>query len=105
MPDESAPTLRQIYDLWVEDQIEDYKDSVSRSDLLRLAEDACDELRVNPTGQYQITEILLTTAVDRKIFSLLKLPGFRAWSRARRDGESPDHAIHESGTQTDLGDD
>lgn len=104
MPEESAPTLRQIYDLWVEDQIEDYKDSVSRSDLLRLAEDACDELRVNPTGQYQITEILLTTAVDRKIFSLLKLPGFRAWSRARRNGDHPDPRATDTTGHPDLSD-
>ncbi len=104
MPEESAPTLRQIYDLWIEDQIEDYKDSVSRSDLLRLAEDACEELRVNPTGQYQITEILLTTAVDRKIFSLLKLPGFRTWSRARRNGAHPDGPTLNGASQPDLGD-
>jgi hypothetical protein len=86
MPEKSASSLRQIYDVWVEDQIEDFKDSVSRSDLLRLAEEACDDLRVNPTGQYQITEILLTTAVDRKIFKLLKLPSYRAWVRTRRNG-------------------
>ncbi len=100
MPEETAPTLRQIYDLWIEDQIEDYKDSVSRSDLLRLAEDACEELRVNPTGQYQITEILLTTAVDRKIFSLLKLPGFRAWSRVHRNGDHPEVPSSNGATQS-----
>lgn len=86
MPEKSASSLRQIYEAWVEDQIEDFKDSVSRSDLLRLAEEACDDLRVNPTGQYQITEILLTTAVDRKIFKLLKLPSYRTWIRTRRNG-------------------
>jgi hypothetical protein len=90
MPDKSSPTLRQLYDLWVEDQIEDYKDSVSRSDLLRLADEACEDLRVSQVGQYQITEILLTNAVDRKIFSLLRLPSFRAWNRARRNGSRPE---------------
>jgi hypothetical protein len=89
MPEKSASSLRQIYEAWVEDQIEDFKDSVSRSDLLRLAEEACDDLRVNPTGQYQITEILLTNAVDRKIFKLLKLPSYRTWSRSRRNGSGP----------------
>jgi hypothetical protein len=84
MPRNSAPTLRQIYSRWVEDQIEDYKDSVSRSDLLRLADEAVDDLRVTGGGQYQITELLLCTAVDRKIFHLLKLPGFRTWARHRR---------------------
>jgi len=84
MPTQSASNLRQIYLEWVEDQIEDYKDSVSRSDLLRLAEDACDDLRVNDGGQYQLTELLLCNAVDRKIFRLLKLPGYRTWSSNRR---------------------
>jgi len=88
MPEKKSPTLRQLYDLWVEEQVEDYKDSVSRSDLLRLADEACEELRVSQVGQYQITEILLTDAVDRKIIALLKLPGFRSWSKARRNGRT-----------------
>lgn len=88
MPDAPAPSLRQVYDEWIEDQIEDYKDSVSRADLLRIAERACEDLRVN-NDQYQITELLLTDAVDRKIFRLLKLPTFRAWLRARADGGHP----------------
>jgi hypothetical protein len=83
MPGKSAPSLRQIYQEWVEDQIEDFKDSVSRSDLLRIADEAVEELRLNPNDQYQLTELLLWNAVDRKIFKLLKLPGFRTWSKAR----------------------
>lgn len=89
MPRNSAPSLRQVYDQWVEDQIEEYKDSVPRSDLIRLADEACEELRVNPRGQYQLTEMLLCAAVDRKIFKLLKLPGYRTWSRARRSNSRP----------------
>jgi hypothetical protein len=89
MPRNSAPTLRQIYQTWVEDQIEDFKDSVSRSDLLRLADEVIEELRVNNSGQYQLTELLLCTAVDRKIFKLLKLPGFRTWSSSRRRANRP----------------
>ena len=73
-----------VYQLWVEDQIEEYKDSVPRTDLLRLADEVCEDLRVNQRGQYQLTEILLCEAVDRKIFRLLKLPGYRTWARARR---------------------
>jgi hypothetical protein len=91
MPHQSAPTLRQVYQEWVEDQIENYKDSVSRADLLRLAEEAVDDLRVNRRGQYQLTELLLCTAVDRKIFNLLKLPAYRTWSSSRRNGGRPSH--------------
>lgn len=86
MPRNSAPSLRQVYELWVEDQIEEYKDSVPRDDLLRLADEVCEEVRVNQKGQYQITELILCDAVDRKIFKLLKLPGYRTWCRARRAG-------------------
>ena len=86
MPNESASTLRRIYLEWVEEQIEDYKDSVSRSDLMRLAEEACEDLGQDPEGQYQLTELLLCTAVDRKIFRLLKLPGYRTWRSTRRHG-------------------
>ncbi|MEX2570115.1 MAG: hypothetical protein WD737_02350 [Gemmatimonadota bacterium] len=89
MPQNSAPSLRQIYLDWVEEQIEEYKDSVSRTDLLRIADEAVEELRVNHRGQYQLTEILLANAVDRKIFKLLKLPGYRAWSSGRRRGDRP----------------
>lgn len=86
MSEDAAPSLRQIYLEWIEDQIEDFKDSVSRTDLLRIADDACEELRVNPGGQYQLTEILLANAVDRKIFKMLNLPGYRAWARGRASG-------------------
>jgi hypothetical protein len=89
MPPKSSRSLRHAYIEWVEDQIEDYKDSVSRSDLLRIAEEAIDELRVSQGGQYQLTEILLSNAVDRKIFKLLKLPGYRTWSSARRKDNRP----------------
>lgn len=86
MPDDAASAQRQLYQEWIEDQIEDFKDSVSRSDLLRIAEEACEELRVSHAGQYQITELLLMDAVDRKIIRMLKLPNFQMWSRNLRDG-------------------
>ena len=87
MPRNSASVLRQIYEEWVEEQIENFKDSVSRSDLLRIADEAVEEIRMSQTGQYQLTEVLLWTAVDRKIFKMLKLPGFRIWSHGNRVGE------------------
>ena len=89
MPRSSTQTNREKYLEWVEDQIEQYKDSVSRSDLLRLADEAVADLRVNRRGQYQITELLLCDAVDRKIFNLLKLPGYATWSSARRAANRP----------------
>lgn len=78
----SARSLRRAYIDWVEEQVEAYKDSVSRSELLRLADTVVEELGVTRRGQYQLTELLLCSAVDRKIFRMLKLPGYRTWRAA-----------------------
>jgi hypothetical protein len=43
------------------------------------------ELRVSAEGQYQLTELLLCTAIDRRIVRMLKLPGYRAWCAERRE--------------------
>ncbi len=82
---ESARSLRRAYLDWVEEQVEAYKNSISRSELLRLADTVVEELAVTRRGQYQLTELLLCSAVDRKIFRMLKLPGYRTW-RASLNG-------------------
>lgn len=76
----ATPSRRRSYLLWVEDQIETFKESVSRSELLSVADEVVADLRVNAKGQYQLTEVLLAEAVDRKIFRLLKLPSYRVWA-------------------------
>jgi hypothetical protein len=81
---ESPRSLRRSYLEWVEEQVENYKDSIPRAELLHLADRVVEELRVNPRGQYQLTELLLCDAVDRHIFRLLKLPSYRAWVEQRR---------------------
>jgi len=68
--------------------VEQYKESVPRADLLRLADEVVTELRVSQAGQYQLTELLLCDAIDRHIFRVLKLPGYRAWAAQRRDSFS-----------------
>ena len=73
----------------MEEQIETYKESVSRAELLGVADEVVTELRVNARGQYQLTELLLAEAVDRKIFRMLKLPGYRSWAAARPMPASP----------------
>jgi hypothetical protein len=83
-PSQPTRSLRRIYLDWVDEQIEEFKDQVPRSELLRIAERVVDELRVNNDGQYQITEILLCGAVDRAIFRLLKLPSYRSWRTTYR---------------------
>jgi hypothetical protein len=86
----SPRSLRRAYRDWVDEQIEEFKDTVSRSELLRLADEVVDELHVNRRGQYQLTEMLLWAAVDRKIFRLLKLPGYRSWSAAQATPAAPE---------------
>jgi len=77
----SVPLSRQQYLAWVEDQIEDYKCSLTRDDLLSLADIAVQGLLAAPDGQYALTEILVCDAVDRIIFRRLKLPTYRRWQR------------------------
>lgn len=81
----SPRSLRRAYLDWVEEQIEAFKESIPRSDLLRLADEVVSDLRVSAEGQYQLTELLLCTAMDRRIVRMLKLPGYRAWSAERRE--------------------
>jgi hypothetical protein len=78
----TAPSRRRAYLEWVEEQIETYKESVSRTELLCVADEVVEDLRVNTKGQYQLTELLLAEAVDRKIFRMLRLPTYRAWVTA-----------------------
>ena len=87
-PSQPTRSLRRIYLEWVDEQIEDFKDQVPRSELLLLAERVVEELRVNHDGQYQITELLLCEAVDRSIFRLLKLPSYRSWRASDRPASS-----------------
>jgi hypothetical protein len=70
---------RQRYLAWVEEQIEEYKSSLPRDELIALAEEAVARLYESPDGQYPLTEILLRDAVDALVFERLKLPSYRRW--------------------------
>lgn len=80
---------RRAYLEWVEEQVEDFKESISRSELLQLADEVVRELMVSPRGQYQLTELLLSEAVDRRIIRMLGLPSYRVWAAARADAPPP----------------
>ncbi|MBB4634111.1 hypothetical protein [Longimicrobium terrae] len=88
MKSTSSRSLRRAYVDWVEEQIEEFKDTIPRSQLLQLADEVVTGLRVDKDGQYQLTEILLCNAMDRRIFRMLKLPGYRAWC-AHHQAEEP----------------
>jgi hypothetical protein len=72
-------SLKHEYELFVEREVERYKDSVPRSVLLTIGDDAVAALSAQP--QFALTELMLCGEVDRLIASRLKLPKFRDWRR------------------------
>jgi hypothetical protein len=88
MGSDTPRSLRRAYVDWVEEQIEEFKERIPRSHLLAIADEVVTDLRMNPDGQYQLTELLMCNAMDRRIFRMLKLPGYRAWC-AQRTAERP----------------
>jgi hypothetical protein len=92
----STASLRSLYLEWIEEQLEEFKDSVPRSELLAIADEVVTDLQINRKGQYQLTELLLLEEVDRTLFKRLKLPSFRAWAAAYRQGLRQQSGTRES---------
>jgi hypothetical protein len=94
-PTRHPRSLRQEYEEFVLEQIEEYKDELSRDALLRLADEAVRELEIGPDQQLVLTEVLLLDHVDRLIKKRLKLPSFRRWRtqhlRTREAQRDPTH--------------
>ena len=61
-------SLKHEYELFVEQEIENYKESIPRSVLLGIGDDAVSSLATAP--QFALTEIVLCDEVDRIIFKL-----------------------------------
>jgi hypothetical protein len=78
MPPPRTPrSLRREYDEFIEQRIEEYKDTLPRDDLLEIGDDAVAEIQKAP--QFQLTELVLSEQVDAIIRRRLKLPSFRRW--------------------------
>jgi hypothetical protein len=77
----SPRSFKHEYELYVEREIEDYKDSVSRGALLKIGDEAvaalCNE------AQIALTEIVVWQEVDRIIARRLRLPTYATWKRRR----------------------
>src|SRR4029077_11988481 len=58
-----------------------YKESVSRSVLLTIGDEAVSSLSAAP--QFALTELLLCDEGDRIIFKRLRLPAYDTWRRRR----------------------
>jgi hypothetical protein len=70
-------SLRSEYDQFIEQRIEEYKDSLPRADILSIGDEAMQEL--SGALQLQLTEVVLRDQVDAIIRRRLKLPSFRRW--------------------------
>lgn len=93
MASRPARSLRYEYELFVEEEIENYKESIPRNALLSIGDEAVAALTEQP--QLALTELVLTEEVDRIIFRRLRLPAYQTWRRRRlkllREMRRPEH--------------
>lgn len=76
------PPPRQEYQEFILQRIEEYKEALTRADLLAIGDEAVRELERG--DQYLLTEVLLLEHVDRIIQRRLRLPSFPRWRQQHR---------------------
>src|SRR5438128_8573314 len=81
MPQHAPRSLKHEYELYVENEIENYKESVSRSAILKIGDEAAASLRAGE--QFAMDELLLWAEVDRIIRKRLRIPSYATWRRKR----------------------
>jgi hypothetical protein len=74
-------SLQHEYELYIEREIENYKESIPRNALLKIGDEAVAALAEH--SQLALTELLLWEEVDRIIRARLRLPTYRTWRRRR----------------------
>ena len=79
----STPTrsLKHEYATYVDLEVEHYKDSIPRSALLKLADDAVASMSAG--DQLELSELVLVDAVNELIMRRLKIPTYDRWRRNR----------------------
>src|ERR1051326_3982067 len=86
-------SLKQEYEEFILQRIEDFKNGLSRQQLLGIADEAVRELETD--DQFLLTELVMLEQVDRLIMQRLKLPGYRKWRerhlKLRRAQREPTH--------------
>jgi hypothetical protein len=82
MAQRPSRSLKHEYELFVEREIENYKESVPRSVLLSIGDDAVRALAEQQ--QFALTELLLVDEVDKIIFKRLRLPAYTTWRKRIR---------------------
>lgn len=78
-PGRHPRSLKHEYELYVEREIEHYKESVPRSALLSIGDEAVRVLRGQ--AQFALTELVLWEEVDKIIMRRLRLPAYQTWRR------------------------
>ena len=81
MASRPSRSLKHEYELYLEREIENYKESVPRSVLLSIGDDAVRALA--DQQQFALTELLLVDEVDKIIFKRLRLPSYATWRKRR----------------------
>ena len=95
-------SLQHEYERYLEQEIENYKESVPRSLLLGIGDEAVAALAKE--AQFTLTELIVWEEVDRIIAKRLRLPSHATWRRRRlklieelrrpeRWGMTADHAL------------
>lgn len=74
-------SLKHDYELYVEREIEEYKDSIPRSAILSIGDEAVAALRAQE--QVVFNELVLWDEVDRIIRKRLNIPAYATWRRKR----------------------
>ncbi|MEZ4457843.1 MAG: hypothetical protein R2882_15045, partial [Gemmatimonadales bacterium] len=69
----SLPSLKQQYQAYLMQRIEDYKDSLTREELMRLGDEAAQDLQGTTSSQLVLTEVLMQETVDQHIIGRLRL--------------------------------
>ncbi len=75
---------KQEYQEFLLQRIEEYKNTLTREELLEIGDEAVRELEASAAGQYLLTEVLLLEHVDRIIARRLRLPSFPRWRQKHR---------------------
>jgi hypothetical protein len=73
--------MRQLYQEYILQRIEAYKNSLSRGELLRLGDEAIAELETSAEEQFVLTEVMILDSVDRLIAKRLRLWSFNRWRK------------------------
>ncbi len=74
-------SLKYEYECYVEQEIENYKDSIPRSAILRIGDEAVAAMR--QSEQLSLGELVLCAEVDRIIRKRLRVPAYATWRRRR----------------------